>query len=362
MIAQNRLKEWKMIWKTGKLKACVVSLAVAFGAVAVSVGASNAQEHSLTIAIAKAGADTWPVFAGIERGVFEKHGLDLKAYTGVQSGPEAIRVMQAGDADLAAAGSGPTAAASIAGIPLKLVVLLSGGYKNDDLYATVTVESSGIRPGHPEDLSGKRVGVTFGTTPHEQLLATMADKGVDMSTVNLSNIKPADLAIALQQKSVDAVVAWEPVVTHMLNTIPGAEIVIRGGGYVSGNAGIAAMQQVIDEKPEAVKRFVAALSEINHWIRHNRDATAEIGTRVQAGLDVEVAKSVLQHFGFDPRISKLNIKGIDEGNLFLQEQGNLDGAVDANDIVDATFINQVVEENPEYFDDLEPIAEENMIK
>lgn len=340
------------------LRAAAVALAMA-GATTLGYAQDN---PTLTIAVAPAGIDTWPVFVGVERGIFEKHGLDLKLNSSVQSGPEANRVMAAGDAQLSATGSGPAAAAKAAGVPLTLVVLFSGGYKNDDLNALVAREGSGIRADHLDDLVGKRVGVTFGTTPHEQLLAAMKANNVDAAAVELSNVKPADLPIALQQSDVDAVIVWEPVVSHILATVPDSYIVVRGGGYVSGNAGVAALDDVLAGQRDAVKRFVAALAETNHWIRHNRDATAEIGTRVQPGLDLEVAKEALVHFTFDPRISQLNIKGIQEGLEFLVSQDLLASAVDVSTLVDAELINEVMDENPEYFEDLPPLSADDRIQ
>jgi sulfonate transport system substrate-binding protein len=356
---QTKKKEGVMSQYRKNVFAAVFALIVMLGA----WGSSVAQEPlSLRIAVAAAAPDTWPVFVGIERGIFEKHGLEIKANTGIQSGPEAIRVMQAGDADLAAAGAGPTAAARSRGVPLALVVLLSGGYHNDDLNAMITLEGSGIRPDHPEDVKGKRVGVTLGTTPHAQLLVMLDRHNVPTSSVNFVNVKPADIAVALQQRDVDAVMIWEPNATHILENVDGSVLVTRGGGYVSGNAGIAALDEVVKNKREAVKRFVAGMSEATHWMRNNRDATAEIGTRWTAGLDLNVAKKSLVYFGFDPRISKNNVKGIKETVDFLVDKGLLDKAVDVTKMVNAELINEVMKEHPEYFDDLPALSESDILK
>ena len=329
----------------------------------LSSGASVAADVlKLRIAVAAAAPDTWPVFVGIEKGFFEKHGLDLKANTGVTSGPEAIRVMQAGDADLGAAGAGPVAAARSRGVPLTLVVLLSGGYGNDEVYTSISREGRGIRPGKPEDFKGKRIGVTFGTTPHEQLLKILDRAKVPLESVTLINIKPTDIAVALEQGSVDAVGIWEPNATHILANVKGSFLVTRGGGYVSNNAGIAVLDSVLKDKREAVKRLVDAFADTTQWMRNNSDATAEIGTRWTAGLELPIAKKALVHLGFDPRISKGNVKGVEETLAFLVDKKLLDKSVDVNSMVDASLIAEIMKESPKFFSDLKPIAAGDMLK
>ncbi len=300
--------------------------------------------------------DSWQYIAGIEKGIFAKNGIDLKANTNIQSGPEGIQMMQAGEGDITLAGITPICAARAKGVPLVYPVLLAGGYHDDRFTSIVSMEGAGVRAGHPEDLKGKHIGVPLGTTPHEYLLSVLVKHKVAPSSVRLTNVKPMDMALALQQKNVDAVCCWEPQVTFIVEKIKGAVLVVRNGGYCSANAGVIMMEDFIKKNRQAAKQLVIATCEADQWVRQHPGETAEIATRWVAGLDKEVAAKAVRLFSFDPRILKRNLKGMGETIKFLVEQDKLKEAIDPKTIVDATLINEVMKERPELFKDLDQVG------
>jgi sulfonate transport system substrate-binding protein len=302
--------------------------------------------------------DSWQYIAGIEKGIFSKNGIDLKVKTNIQSGPEGIQIMQAGEGDITLAGITPICAARAKGVPLVYPVLLSGGYHDDRFTSIVTMEGSGVRAGHPEDLKGKHIGVPLGTTPHEYLLTVLAKHNVPLSSVRLTNVKPMDTALALQQKNVDAVCIWEPNITFMLEKIKGAVLVVRNGGYCSANAGVIMMEDFIKKNRKAAKQLVIATCEADQWVRQHPDETAEIATRWVAGLEKDVAAKAVRLFSFDPRILKRNVQGIQDTINFLVDQGKLKEAIDPRSIVDASLINEVMKERLDLFRDLDQVGKD----
>jgi ABC-type nitrate/sulfonate/bicarbonate transport system substrate-binding protein len=326
-----------------------------------ATGADRAERLSLRIAVPLGPVDTWPVLAGIEKGIFEKHGLDLKANTSIQSGPEAIKMMQAGEAELGLAGVTPLAVARAKDVPAVFVVLLSGGYRDDRFVSILSMAGKGIRANQPGDLSGKQIGVTLGTTGHEYLLAVLGRHRVPLASVRLTNIKPSEMAVALQQGDVDAVAIWEPTPTFILEKVKGSVLVTRGGGYVSTNAGVVVLEDVLRKNRPTIKRLVVAMSEANQWVRRNPDETARIAARWVPGLDVEVARKALPLFSFDGRLSKPTAKGIEETLTFLVAEKRLDRMLDVSRMADSSLINEAMKEHPALFSDLKPLAKDESL-
>ena len=335
----------------------LVGLGLALAHVTVGLGAERVV---LRMGVPLGPIDTWPVLVGVEKGIFEKHGIDLKANTSIQSGPEAIKMMQAGEAEVGLAGVTPLVVARAKDVPVVFVALLSGGYRDDQFVSIVAVEGRGIRPNQPEDLRGKHIGVALGTTGHEYLLAVLARHGVPLSSIRTTNVKPADMAIAIQQGSVDAVAMWEPNITYILEKVKGSLLIVRNGGYVSTNAGVLVMEDVLKKNRPAIKRLVVAMSEANRWVRRNPEETARIAARWIAGLDAEVARKALPLMSFDGRISKRTAKGIEETLKFLVAEKRLDQMLEVSKLLEPGLMTEVMREYPDLFSDLKPVAKEDL--
>jgi sulfonate transport system substrate-binding protein len=341
-------------------KCAVVGLVIGMFFTVYGGVAHAAERLTLRMGVPLGPVDTWPVLAGVEKGIFERHGIDLKANTSIQSGPEAIKMMQAGEADLGLAGVTPLAVARAKDVQAVFVVLLSGGYRDDKFVSILAMEGKGIRANQPGDLSGKQIGVTLGTTGHEYLLAVLARHRVPLASVRFTNVKPSEMTVALQQGHVDAVATWEPTPTFILEKVKGSVLVARNGGYVSTNAGVVVLEDVLKKNRPAIKRLVVAMSEANQWVRRNPDETARIAGRWVPGLDVEVARKALPLFSFDGRVSRSTAKGIEETLKFLVAEKRLDRMLDVPKMLDASLINEVMKEHPTLFSDLKALTKDDL--
>jgi ABC-type nitrate/sulfonate/bicarbonate transport system substrate-binding protein len=91
----------------------------------------------------------------------------------------------------------------------------SGGMPSNDLIAILASRASGIRPGHLEDLRGKRVGLSALTEAHPYYWYVLTAKGLDpRSAASVVDVPTPRLADALANGTVDAIVTWEPMLSQ----------------------------------------------------------------------------------------------------------------------------------------------------
>lgn len=127
------------------------------------------------------------------------------------TGGDVIRAMATGGVQIGEAGSASVAVAASQGQDIRLFWILAD---LSDAEALVARPGSGIaRIG---DLRGRRVGVPALSTAHYQLLAGLQSEGVDVRSVRIVHLRPAELAEAWASGTVDAAFVWPPVLNRLL--------------------------------------------------------------------------------------------------------------------------------------------------
>jgi NitT/TauT family transport system substrate-binding protein/sulfonate transport system substrate-binding protein len=142
-----------------------------------------------------------------------------------------------------------------------------------------------------------------------------------------------------------------------LNGNGGATSVQEGGCTTCYEAGITiTSDRNIAEKSEEIRRYLLAFAEAQQWTRENPAEAAEITARWLPGTDAAVMASVLETAPLDMRMSKNVLFGINTYTVpTLLRLGKIDNAVDANDMVDPSFMIELLETGAEYFEGMDPI-------
>ncbi len=119
-----------------------------------------------------------PSFVGVERGIFLKHGVDVKLKV-LSTGQEMSKAVQAGEAQFLGAAFSNFPLAVERGLKAKGFVGLMGdrtGKYDDEPIAIVTRKGTGVTK--VEDLVGKKVGTPIGGTGHEYLGVVLKKAGI----------------------------------------------------------------------------------------------------------------------------------------------------------------------------------------
>lgn len=228
-------------------------------------------------------AESGALWGAIEEGIFAKHGLEIEVVP-AQGGANAIPALISGDIQFAIGQPfGPIRADQ-----QDLGIVIVGNYANsnaegDDVNAVVALGDSGITG--PADLAGKKVSVnTIGAAGDLTIRKAVQDAGGDPSTIEFVEVAFPDVPAQLEAGTMDA--AWAPD--------PFRGMVVGGGGvsvvspYQATIPGLTVLtnittQALIDEDPELVAAYSAAMSEALEWAAGNEEA---VRTAIATNLEI----------------------------------------------------------------------------
>src|SRR3954471_15857435 len=300
----------------------------------------------------------------LERGFFEKYGLDVTIASPYATGVDSLNAVQAGECDIVQVGV-PMIGAVLRGMDLVALGNYSGSAVkpgSDLTQAVIAREGSGIVKGDLSSLKGKRIAASFGTINHLYILGILEKAGLKPEDVTLVNTPPPDMTVALLAKGIDAFSNWDPWPIVAVKDVPGAFEVIRGGGVISYVGFNVALRSWVDKNGDTVEKFLAAVSEGDQWMRKNPKLAAQVATRWVPGLKADVAQAAME-FNIqqvDRRLSTDTYHGLWAAQDRLSKLGILKTTFDVNKHIEPRYILKVMKEKPELFADLPPVPEGSM--
>jgi len=148
----------------------------------------------------------------LERGFFEKQGLDVTIARPYATGVDALNALQAGESEIVQVGV-PMIGAVLRGMDLVALGNYSGNATklgSDATMAIIAGKDSGVAKGDLKSLKGKKIAASFGTINHLYALAVLEKAGLTPSDVTLVNTPPPEMTVALLAKGIDAFSCWDP--------------------------------------------------------------------------------------------------------------------------------------------------------
>ena len=295
----------------------------------------------------------------LDRGFFEKWGLDVTIARPYPTGVDQLNALQAGEIQIGQVGV-PMIGAVIRGMDLVILGNYTGSAArlgSDATTALVAREGSGIKAGDLQSLKGKRIAASFGTINHLYVLGVLEKAGLKPSDVTLVNTPPQEMPVALLAKGIDAFSGWDPFPIMALKDVAGSYEVIRGGQVIGFIGFIVAMRDWAEKNADTVERFLAARAEADKWMRTNPAGTAQIAVRWLPGTRPEIAQDAMKYNvqQLDIRISANNYRALHSANDRLNKLGHIPSVIDVNKVFAPHYILKVMKEHPDLFSDLAPI-------
>lgn len=236
-------------------------------------------------------AETGALWAAIDEGIFEKHGITLEIVP-AQGGAQAIPALLSGDIDFAIGQPFGTFRADLSDLGIVIVSdYASSLASGQDVNAVVAPAGSDIT--RPADLEGKRVAVnSLGAAGDVTIMKAVEDDGGDPSTIEFVEVGFPDAPAQLEADNIDA--AWVPDPFMSMVVGSGGSIVVHP--YQATIPGLSVLTNIttqdnLDNEPEMVAAYTAAMAEALDWASANeqavRDAIAtnlEIPAEAAAGI------------------------------------------------------------------------------
>lgn len=286
---------------------------------------------------------TWtgygPLFLAKEKGIFEKHGIDVELSI-IEGLAERKSALAGSKVDGMATALDVQVSLAAAGIPMEVVWLLDDSYGGDGIIAKNEIETVA-------DLKGKRVAFEQGSTSHLLMLTALKEAGLTDKDVEMVQMSAGDAGAAFVAGQVDAAVTWEPWLSQageadgqiLASTKELTGIIVDTVGF---------RKDVIEERPEDVTAFVAAMAEaMDYWEQNEEEANEVMASGLKIELDEFTGTAPgLKFFNKDGNKELYGANG--DGAIydaaqnaidFYLEQGIIDSAPEAADVMNATFVN-----------------------
>jgi sulfonate transport system substrate-binding protein len=299
-----------------------------------------------------------PMFVGVEKGLFRKHGVDLRLKV-VNTGTDMVNAMHKNEVQFGDMSVTTFLKARHGGAPFLVVGMIMNDATTafaDQPLAIVARRGSGVAK--VEDLKGKRVGLAKEQTSDEYFKMVLARRGMKYEDVTIENIMaPPALGAALAAGKVDAVVSWEPYNVMAMSKAPESYEVLRGGGHLSYMMIVTVHDPMLARNPGLIQDFVDGLAAASRYTRAHRAEAVEIFAKWVPGVDLDVARKAVQHIRFDPRMSGESLRAFENAQNDLLKLTIKDKKpLKITDVVLTRFTEAAQRRHPEYFSDLPALA------
>lgn len=209
------------------------------------------------------------------KGIYAKHGIDITITRGYGSGDTVTKVASGaadfGVADIAAV----MTARARTNVPVKTIAVLY----NESPHSLFVLKSSGITSF--KGLEGKKIGITPGNS-HRFYFPEVAKKaGTDPNKLIWTNMDGAAMAAQLIAKNIDAAPFYS-IHYYYINKAAvkaGQEILplpFVEVGFRIYAATLITTDKMIQDKPDLVKRFLAASKEAFEWAAANPEESCKL--------------------------------------------------------------------------------------
>lgn len=273
-------------------------------------------------------------------------GVDIN-WVSFDTGTAMSAAMASGDVQIAVSqGVPPFVVAASAGQDLQIVDVAVSYSENDNCVVATDLEIDKDTAG---ELAGKKVAVPIGTAAHYGFLSQMSHFGVDVSSLNVVDMAPAEGAVALSQGDVDMACGWGGGLRRMKEhgniLLTGAEkeeLGILVFDVTSVPSGFAA------EEGDLLSKFLKVTADMNAMWNSgdNTDKMLPVIAK-DAGMEEADAAASLATFSFPSLDEQLSDKWLGGGaqsfmggvaNVF-KDAGSIPTALDSYEAaVDASYL------------------------
>jgi NitT/TauT family transport system substrate-binding protein len=274
-------------------------------------------------------ADVAPVFLGMKKGFFEEEQLKLEPQFAA-GGAAITPAVMSGDFDIGFSNTVSLLIAASKDLPVQIIAQgVLGGPDESKPWADLLVPQDGdIKD--PKDLEGKTIAAnTLNNICEVTINATLAEQGVDVSKLKYTEIPFPEMVAALEAGRVDAACVVEPFVSQG-----------KGSGMVGIDPFYArtapdltvatyfASRQYIEENPEIVDRFTAAMEKSLQYASEHPDEVRDVLTEYTE-IPPEAAKTINLP-SWQPELTEDTIQRLAE---LSQEYGLIEEPPDLNTLI-----------------------------
>ncbi|NUR83911.1 MAG: ABC transporter substrate-binding protein [Nonomuraea sp.] len=231
-----------------------------------------------------------PFYYGLKQGIFKKHGIELKIQPG-QGSQKTVQATGAGQTDFGWADTPALLGGVAQGVPVKSL----GVYLQTTPASVQFFKDKGFAK--PADLKGRTIASTAGDALTKTFPIFLKQNGMSESDVKLQNTDPAGKIAAVISGQTDALLGYASDQGPTMANKAGKEVsYLRfadfGLNYYSN--GLMTSESFLKDKPDLVKRMVAATSEA--WAAAVKDPRAAVASMAGASQQLPPVPVLTEQF------------------------------------------------------------------
>ena len=213
-------------------------------------------------------------------GLAPQHQLNA-TFTGFQNGPPMMEALVSGQLDAVVTSPLPPIVLS-SKLPGSITVVAALGNSSHSLLVSKASTASQFA-----DLKGKKIGVSFTTDSHLDLVITLKQQGLDpKADVELVNLAPNELPGALETALIDAALVRQPQVLRLIEGMGARAVYTWPFHFIS-----IVRTEYLKKNPDTVKRYLDALRAAIFYTIRNPDESSRWFGEIQR-VDPAIVRKV----------------------------------------------------------------------
>lgn len=292
---------------------CLLAIFCGWWVFSKSVAQPNSTPQKIIIAVPtqlSAGA----FFVATQQNIFDKHGIEVTTQPFLL-GRQALQSVLQDKADLAILADAPFMFAVMGGEKIAALATIFGSRRT---MAIVARKDRGITTA--EDLRGKTIGTTFGTNAQFFIDTLLVTHFIPKSAVTIIDIKPENIAGALERGEVDAVTAWHPTLSILEQSLADRAVTIYDEDIFVYRFVLAGKQNYIEKHPAEVGQVLSAIQEAIQYI-HEQPAQAQIILGQALHMDSELLHKAFDANDFYLALDQTLLLALSDQTRWAMKQG-----------------------------------------
>lgn len=288
---------------------------------------------AIRLANLSVGISSMPQQLAYEKGIFKKHGIDLKVINFIKGGAEATAGVASGQVDMGSYGS-PIITGIAKGLPIKIVASPPNKRIEFVLVATNTVKKV-------KDLKGKIVATgALGGGNHQSFLKILAGNGLTENDVKIVATGGTDAYMILLSGRVAAVETnWDVAIRAKLEGT--GHLLAESSKYYKNyqHSYVFATTKLIETNPLAIRNFLKASREAYQYAKSHQDELVAYTVK-ELNMDERIVREYWRKIIPKWDLSfKIDVPGTEGALKTLQELNEIDPGVvfDQDKFIDLSF-------------------------
>ena len=305
--------------------------------------AADAELVTLNVAYMPNYGSLWSIENAIEQGYFEEEGITVNL-TEFQDGPTIIAAMESGSIDAGYIGQG----AHTLCIKGQATIFALSHISNGD----ALIGGEGITK--VEDLKGKKVAYSSGTSSQDILVNSLESAGMTMDDIEAVDMDASAIVTAMLSGGVDAAATWSPNSLKILEEVPNATKLTDNLTFSDKTVSLASwicMPDYAEENKDVLVRFTRALFKAMDYAatEHQEETAALVAKQIASDQETVYEQHGDAEWLTGKQVSEGAADGTVEGYYELQKQNFIDaGAVEVDPPVSDYVLLDVMKEAGEY--------------